>query len=69
MAERFKRIAAESGDEYIIPANLWQHYWEKTVNETLDEIINHFSLLDKLAIRVARLEVYYKTHRKEHLKK
>ena len=37
----------------------------KDIADKLNEII---PILDKLAIRVARLEVYYKAHRKEHNK-
>lgn len=43
-------------------------YWTYELLDKQDEIIDYLSLLDKLAIRVARLEVYYKAHRKEHKK-
>ena len=38
------------------------------VADKVDEIVDYLILLDKLAIRVARLEVYYKAHRKDHTK-
>lgn len=53
------------------PDNTKVGYWydHTDMAEKLNEIIDHLTFVDKLAIRVARLEVYYKAHRKEHSKK
>lgn len=47
MAKRFKRISKPSKDKYIIPDTLWQRYWQTTVNEAIDEIVNWISEHEK----------------------
>ena len=61
-------INKEGNERPVICANTSKtiYYF---IMERLNELIENQNLLDKLAIRVARLEVYYKAHRKEHEKK